>query len=742
MKKQAILFLCACVLVCGACKGKTEKIKDNEIENNEQVTNVPEMENPFGDAVIGNGVVEDYAALLQEVFPKEKNKFVGYVNGAPIHMTLSCENDVISGSYSYDKYQTEINLSGTVNQTYRDYVELQMTEDTDVSGRFVGIFQSSESIRGLWQDINGTYPMYFYPEGHEMEKADEPTEEIQKLQGNWFGKNDTYYRENSMEVIPLFSDLLYFYMNTRNGKSSGSLTGLAIYDETNKHARTIYWDCVDTKERADEHVAFDFSVNEVNELLLTSNQYGYACGIDSSFDQQYKQSANAIIQPSLVDIGIVSDGKQEDCFHKMINYNDYLFIYNTQGVAYEDSELDGKKVRAGESYIPGCDSMCYYINAGDYLYAAAVNDEGNIEYFTNDTKYQNVIPEPMQEWVNKKNGEVIFHEITGYYPVNDEVEDELLKNIKVLVNGKKVELSAPYSILDSCIGDLDQDGTDDVAVVVSQGDAYYSGSRTVYVFLQKNGSYELMYQNGSAILGTNDGGVFGDPYDGISIYDGTLHLMDYGGSSYRWSHDISFAIKDEKLLLTKIKCTDYSTHTLNGDTTIYDIEHGTIEKRTMAESGDNPSNEQYNNLLIYSGKIANVNPVEFEQLTSWYEKKLTKEPSYPMPTMEELYGGSLSKSVKHSPEEILDKVMKTYYPDMKKVNLPCSNEIIDNYKLLLGYDIPTYYYANETGQLYYYNLEEYNNTIEHSVFYQAFEQSDYNYEFYSYLDETGEQLTY
>ena len=52
--------------------------------------------------------------------------------------------------------------------------------------------------------------------------------------------------------------------------------------------------------------------------------------------------------------------------------------------------------------------------------------------------------------------------------------------------------------------------------------------------------------------------------------------------------------------------------------------------------------------------------------------------------------------------KLLDYIKETYYPDMVRVEMGYSDEVIANNVELLGYVFPTYYYLDEQGNRLYF----------------------------------------
>ncbi len=91
--------------------------------------------------------------------------------------------------------------------------------------------------------------------------------------------------------------------------------------------------------------------------------------------------------------------------------------------------------------------------------------------------------------------------------------------------------------VDSCFGYLNSDTITDAALLlrdttVGLGDP---AQRPLIVMLGGRGIYTSSVRNDSVVLKEDEGGIFGDPFAGMEITNGELHISHYGGSAWRWS---------------------------------------------------------------------------------------------------------------------------------------------------------------------------------------------------------------
>jgi len=97
------------------------------------------------------------------------------------------------------------------------------------------------------------------------------------------------------------------------------------------------------------------------------------------------------------------------------------------------------------------------------------------------------------------------------------------------------------------VGDLNHDGRPDLALVlrplVEDTTAYPDEAlpaRLLLVLFGTPTGYVLAAQTGRAVLCKGCGGMYGDPFAGLTIEKGILGVAHYGGSNWRWRIDSKF----------------------------------------------------------------------------------------------------------------------------------------------------------------------------------------------------------
>jgi hypothetical protein len=756
--RKAILLLCMVILLTGCSKDKdkdtsisvensgmvqTERSADAKekpdrtVSQEDKDKQTPDTAATSPTSVPGSDQDKSTPDITDLMKEGEVTEFIGSVGEAGIHMSLSYQDGNLTGSYYYDKYKTKININGFIDNIYLDYTSFRLWEDTDQEGQFIALFINQDLIMGCWKNETKVYPMYLIRSGAAINPPKAAGKDLMELEGEWYGKNANYFSGSELTIRALFEDLLYFDLNAFNGTATGSLDGFMFYKEGT--AGVAFRDHIIWNDPASEHVSFEIRKKD-DELSLISNQYDYCCGLGVAFDHVYSREEGKHSMPSATEVGITANKEEEELFSQIVHYRDYAFIQNTQSVMYEDILLDGRAVRAGASMFRGAAGMCYYINGRELMYAA-VYEDGVIQYYTNDPKYSDHMPRPMAEWAESFDCEVIYNEINAPYPFDSSIPNLLVNQIDQLKKKQAVKLPSDYTLMDYCFGDLNRDGQEDFAAVIEQGSGKFTGSRRIYLFLKQKGTYVPAFENSKILLGSMEGGVFGDPYAGIELADGKFHINDYGGSSSRWGHTYTFTYQNDKLLLSDIRVDGMSTFTLGGIRETYLLLEKRAEFRSSYEA-DDTDRRKYDHLLLYEGRIKLSEEIPFVKAYAWCEEDLILEPEYPMPDLYSYeYGLKETAEARLTAEEVLDMVQKKYHPNMKMIMLPCSQEILNNYSTLLGYQVPTYYYSDGDHELYYFNRssEGEEQRIIHTVFYDSLDKTDqYNFEFYQVYDDTGE----
>lgn len=327
--------------------------------------------------------------------------YAGMIGNAKIHARFDISDYKVTGSYYYDKYKSEIPLDGYIDDGIRGTLWMSVTEDTDKKGTIYALFRTDDYIQGFWKSGDTIYPMYLIKEGADVEPPKPAGDEALAYKGLWYGSR-SYYSGGEVTFTPLFSDLVFYDLSAYSGANSGWLESFGIIEKG--VLSTVF---VDTAYESDENVVFSFRLKD-SKLVLDSNMYDYMCGMGVAFSDEYSREKPVVDIPTALDAEIVDSEEMERAFREITGDDYENFIAYTQFVQYEDITLGGVQAKAGKSYLRGMSGMCFYVVANNKIYAA-YTDYVNIRYYTNDIKYAEKMPEPMNEWASAQGAKIHYN---------------------------------------------------------------------------------------------------------------------------------------------------------------------------------------------------------------------------------------------------------------------------------------------------------------------------------------------
>jgi len=142
---------------------------------------------------------------------------------------------------------------------------------------------------------------------------------------------------------------------------------------------------------------------------------------------------------------------------------------------------------------------------------------------------------------------------------NDTTDQKTIDEVPptVPVDLSKINIPVPKNctVLDSVCGDLDNDGIDELAVVYNMkepdsGDGY---KRSIVVYKVQEQAWNPIDESKSAVRGSSEGGMMGDPYEEIEIEKGILIIYHSGGSRWKWSDTDKYRYQNNRFELIGYK---------------------------------------------------------------------------------------------------------------------------------------------------------------------------------------------
>ncbi|WP_231424462.1 hypothetical protein [Pedobacter sp. Leaf250] len=146
-----------------------------------------------------------------------------------------------------------------------------------------------------------------------------------------------------------------------------------------------------------------------------------------------------------------------------------------------------------------------------------------------------------------------------------------------------------WTVIETANGDLNNDGTDDLAVVfesdkiTDETRTYGDNNSEIIKETQKprilalffkdksSGVYYLSNQNNDFILRSQEGGKLGDPLSQIGIKDQQLYLRFQGGAEWRWEMGYTFKFENNDWFLTSAINLYFNQNTGDMTERIYDF---------------------------------------------------------------------------------------------------------------------------------------------------------------------------
>lgn len=160
----------------------------------------------------------------------------------------------------------------------------------------------------------------------------------------------------------------------------------------------------------------------------------------------------------------------------------------------------------------------------------------------------------------------------NYFIKNSFLPADLLKNTEALEKEISKNLSKGYKVLDFKIGDINNDRTSDLILIIKWEDekktsdvAEYSEPRPLLLLTNNGSGLALAAHNKKVVYCINCGGIWGDPYAGIAHKGNYFSIEHYGGSNWRWTKIITFKYDPEEKKWFLHKVGGVSFHTSDPD---------------------------------------------------------------------------------------------------------------------------------------------------------------------------------
>ncbi|MGY3052470.1 hypothetical protein ACVWYG_000660 [Pedobacter sp. UYEF25] len=182
----------------------------------------------------------------------------------------------------------------------------------------------------------------------------------------------------------------------------------------------------------------------------------------------------------------------------------------------------------------------------------------------------------------------------------------------------KQSIPADWHLFSKAFGDLNADGTEDLAVILEADrevneTRVYGDNHTdiikekqkprilVLFFRDKNSNrFQLSAQNNNFILREKEGGILGEPFEQIAIKDEQLYLRFKGGSIWRWEMGYTFKFLNNDWTLTNAITSYYNNNTGAFTERIFDFNNRQMFTNLGNLYQRDSANQKISEILLFS----------------------------------------------------------------------------------------------------------------------------------------------
>ncbi len=325
-------------------------------------------------------------------------------------MRLEIVGGQITGSYYYEKYKVPIALRGFFTKVpiapggpLDERLQLRLEErgaDGKWTGTFIGHFVSDNRVEGTWVAGNGPKPFPFVLDrtgDNDSQPALKPSAAVSAggWSGTWTRKDKRGFDAADVTIEEVTGKSFDFDISAVSGAHTGEIEGQAsINGEKARFAEKTGFGGV-THECIVDFVLRSKAI----EISTNGDCWGYG-GMGVVFDGSYLREKPQAAESTLRGLDDAWTAENDRVFAQLTG-KDYKTFADTCQMIEEINDLDdfGAKARAcGVRGLYTSMESIIMTTASGKIYAAVIDVEGEVLYFTNDPRYAGTLPKTINHW--------------------------------------------------------------------------------------------------------------------------------------------------------------------------------------------------------------------------------------------------------------------------------------------------------------------------------------------------------
>lgn len=313
---------------------------------------------------------------------KNTIKLEGSIGDIPIHMSMTIEDGIVTGTYYYDRVGQDIRIEGTI-EANRMMTMKEFETDGPVTGAFDGWYTPGIDFTGIWTNAKTNKTLNF-----SLNVINGiPKDAV--WSGAWNRLHAGLYDTAKIAIFNETKTGFDFQIDAFSGANMGFVGGYAVIDGASAHFQD-----------KDTSAELLFSLKDGLIDVKSSGDISYYAGAGVGFDGKYTK--DQLPEFTLLTEGYVSSKAQEDAFKAMVGA-DYELFLNTANIVADEQDLDGFGAQVYRWWVRGIAlsnaSIVMFLPDGNFC-AGVIDPENNIiKVYTNAADIT-AVPKTILAWAD------------------------------------------------------------------------------------------------------------------------------------------------------------------------------------------------------------------------------------------------------------------------------------------------------------------------------------------------------